>query len=144
MAQTDIKKVLAFSTMSQLGFMMLAMGVGSWVGGLFHLVVHAFFKALLFLAAGSVIRAAGHEQEMPEFGGLFRKIPVTALAFLAGVLTISGVGFGRFGLSGYFSKDLILAQAGAYADLAIRLGHSHLVLCLFGFRSRFHSSPRFI
>jgi NADH-quinone oxidoreductase subunit L len=130
-AQTDIKKVLAFSTLSQLGYMMLAMGVGSWVGGLFHLMTHAFFKALLFLAAGSVIRAAHHEQEMPEFGGLIRKIPVTALMFLIGVLAISGVGYGKFGLSGYYSKDLILADAGAFADMAIGLGHSRAYLLLF-------------
>src|SRR5207248_8118483 len=67
-AQTDIKRILAYSTLSQLGLMMLAMGVGSWVGGLFHLVTHAFFKALLFLGAGSVIYAARHEQELTEFG----------------------------------------------------------------------------
>ncbi len=124
-AQTDIKKVLAFSTMSQLGYMMLAMGVGSWVGGLFHLITHAFFKALLFLGAGSVIRAAHHEQEMPEFGGLLRKIPVTAITFLVGVLAISGLGYGKVGFSGYYSKDLIIAQAGAFADLAMHYGHSH-------------------
>jgi NADH-quinone oxidoreductase subunit L len=130
-AQTDIKKVLAFSTLSQLGYMMLAMGVGSWVGGLFHLITHAFFKALLFLGAGSVIRAAHHEQEMPEFGGLIRKIPVTAFMFLIGVLAISGVGFGKIGLSGYYSKDLILSHAGAFADLAIHQNHSHLYMLLF-------------
>jgi proton-translocating NADH-quinone oxidoreductase chain L len=129
--QTDIKKVLAFSTMSQLGYMMLAMGVGSWVGGLFHLISHAFFKALLFLGAGSVIRAAHHEQEMPEFGGLLTRLPVTAFMFLIGVLAISGVGFGKVGLSGYYSKNLILANAGAFADLAIRLGHSRFYLLLY-------------
>jgi proton-translocating NADH-quinone oxidoreductase chain L len=129
--QTDIKKVLAFSTMSQLGYMMLAMGVGSWVGGLFHLVAHAFFKALLFLGAGSVIRAAHHEQEMGEFGGLLRKIPVTAITFLIGVLAISGAGFGRFGMVGYYSKDMILAHTGAFADLAVRAGHSHCYWILF-------------
>jgi proton-translocating NADH-quinone oxidoreductase chain L len=72
MAQTDLKRVLAYSTVSQLGLMMLAMGIGSWVGALFHLVTHGFFKALLFLASGSVIHAAGHEQELTEFGGLWR------------------------------------------------------------------------
>jgi NADH-quinone oxidoreductase subunit L len=130
-AQTDIKKVLAFSTMSQLGYMMLAMGTGSWVGGLFHLINHAFFKALLFLGAGSVIQAAHHEQEMTEFGGLLRKIPVTAFTFFAGVLAISGVGFGKIGLSGYYSKDMILAHAGAFVDLAIRMGHSKFFMLLF-------------
>jgi proton-translocating NADH-quinone oxidoreductase chain L len=130
-AQTDIKKILAFSTMSQLGYMMLAMGVGSWVGGLFHLIAHAFFKALLFLGAGSVIRAAHHEQELGEFGGLIRKIPVTAFTFLVGVLAISGVGYGKIGLSGYYSKEMILSQTAAFADLAIHLGHSHYFLLLF-------------
>jgi len=131
MAQTDIKKVLAFSTVSKLGNMMLGMGVDSWVGGLFHLMTHAFSNALLFLGAGSVIRAARHEQEMPEFGGLIRKIPVTAFMFLIGVLAISGAGYGRIGLAGYYSKDLILTHAGAFADLAIRFGHSRGYLLLF-------------
>ena len=76
-AQSDIKKVLAYSTLSQLGYMILAMGIGSWVGGLFHLITHAFFKALLFLGSGSVIHAAHHEQELPQYGGLMRKIPIT-------------------------------------------------------------------
>ncbi len=130
-AQTDIKKVLAFSTMSQLGYMVLGMGVGSWVGSLFHLITHGFFKALLFLAAGSVIQAAHHEQEMPEFGGLVRKIPFTAAMFFVGVLAISGAGYGHFGLSGFYSKDMILAHAGAFAGLAVYLGHSKLYWALF-------------
>ena len=114
LAQTDIKRLLAFSTISQLGYMMLAMGVGSWVGGMFHLITHAFFKALLFLAAGSVIRAAHHEQEMTEFGGLIRKIPMTAIAFLIGVLAIAGTPY----FAGFYSKDLILQHAGAFGFLA--------------------------
>ena len=130
-AQTDIKRVLAFSTMSQLGYMVLAMGVGSWVGSLFHLVTHAFFKALLFLGAGSVIQAARHEQELPQFGWLLRKIPVTAVTFGVGVLALSGVGIGGVGFSGYYSKDLILSHAGAFASLAMRRGHSHAYLLLF-------------
>jgi proton-translocating NADH-quinone oxidoreductase chain L len=129
--QTDIKKLLAFSTVSQLGYMMLGMGVGSWVGGLFHLITHAFFKALLFLAAGSVIHAAGHEQEMSQFGGLVRKIPVTAITFLIGVLAISGVGYGPLGFSGYYSKDMILAHAGAFATLAGEYGRSPTFVLLF-------------
>ena len=112
--QSDIKKVLAFSTVSQLGYMILAMGVGSWVGGLFHLITHAFFKALLFLGSGSVIHAAHHEQELPQYGGLIRKIPVTAITFLIGVLAIAGTPF----LAGYYSKDLILAHAAALGYLA--------------------------
>ena len=114
MVQTDIKRVLAYSTVSQLGYMMLAMGVGSWVGGLFHLLTHAFFKALLFLGAGSVIAATHHEQEMTEFGGLWRKIPITAATFAVGVLAISGTPF----FSGYYSKDMILGDAGAFVTLA--------------------------
>lgn len=113
-AQSDIKKVLAFSTLSQLGYMILAMGIGSWVGGLFHLITHAFFKSLLFLGSGSVIHAAHHEQEMPQYGGLLRKIPVTAFTFGIAVLAIAGTPF----LSAYYSKDMILAHAGAFSVLA--------------------------
>ena len=130
-AQTDIKRVLAFSTMSQLGYMVLGIGVGSWVGSLFHLVTHAFFKALLFLGAGSVIQAARHEQELPQFGWLMRKIPVTAVTFAVGVFALSGVGFGRVGFSGYYSKDMILSHAGAFASLAMKGGHSRAYLLLF-------------
>ena len=122
--QSDIKKVLAFSTLSQLGYMILALGIGSWVGGMFHLITHAFFKSLLFLAAGSVIHAAGHEQEMPQFGGLLKKIPVTGVTFLIAVLAISGTGFGEYGFAGYYSKDMILAHAGAFAAQAERMGRS--------------------
>ncbi|MGE5608376.1 MAG: proton-conducting transporter membrane subunit, partial [Bacillota bacterium] len=113
-AQSDIKKVLAYSTLSQLGYMILAMGIGSWVGGMFHLITHAYFKALLFLGSGSVIFAAHHEQEMPQYGGLWRKIPVTAITFGIAVLTIAGTPY----LAAYYSKDMILAHAGAFASLA--------------------------
>ena len=130
-AQTDVKRVLAFSTMSQLGYMVLAIGVGSWAGALFHLVTHAFFKALLFLGAGSVIQAAKHEQELPQFGGLIRKIPVTAVTFGIGAAALAGVGLGRYGLSGYYSKDLILAHAGAFASLAVHAGRGRGYLLLF-------------
>src|SRR6185503_13254480 len=91
--QTDIKKVLAYSTLSQLGYMILAMGLGSWIGGLFHLITHAFFKALLFLGSGSVIDAAHHEQEMTQYGGLWRKMPVTAFTFAIAVFAIAGAGW---------------------------------------------------
>jgi NADH-quinone oxidoreductase subunit L len=104
---TDIKKVLAYSTVSQLGYMMLALGVGGWVAGLFHLVTHAFFKALLFLCSGSVIYGCHHEQEMTRMGGLYPKMKVTALTMLAGVLAIAGIPL----FSGWYSKDAILAQA---------------------------------
>jgi NADH-quinone oxidoreductase subunit L len=124
--QSDIKKVLAYSTLSQLGYMILALGVGSWMGGLFHLITHAFFKALLFLGSGSVIHAAHHEQELPQYGGLLRKIPVTGITFLIAVFAIAGTGFGPVGFSGYFSKDTIIADAGAFAALATSRGGSQL------------------
>jgi proton-translocating NADH-quinone oxidoreductase chain L len=108
MVQTDYKKVLAYSTVSQLGFMMLGLGVGGWVAGLFHLLTHAFFKALLFLCAGSVYHSV-HTYEMPALGGLFKKMPYTALTMLVGTLAISGVP----GFSGFYSKDAILAAAMA-------------------------------
>jgi len=118
-AQSDIKKVLAYSTLSQLGYMILAMGVGSWIGGFFHLITHAFFKALLFLGSGSVIAAAHHEQEMHQYGGLMRKIPITAITFALAVLAIAGTPY----LSGHFSKDMILDHAGGYAVLGSEGGH---------------------
>ncbi len=106
MVQTDYKKVLAYSTVSQLGFMMLGLGVGGWAAGLFHLVTHAFFKALLFLGAGSVYHSV-HTYEMPVLGGLLKKMPRTGYAMLVGTLAISGVPF----FSGFYSKDAILAAA---------------------------------
>lgn len=105
--QTDIKKVLAYSTVSQLGFMFLALGVGSFTGAMFHLTTHAFFKALLFLGAGSVIHAMGGEQDIRNMGGLKSKIPVTFFTFLMGTIAISGIP----PFSGFFSKDLILLAA---------------------------------
>jgi NADH-quinone oxidoreductase subunit L len=118
LAQTDIKKVLAYSTLSQLGYMILAMGIGSWIGGLFHLITHAFFKALLFLGSGSVIHAAHHEQELPQYGGLIRKIPVTGITFGIAVLAIAGFSIAGWGFAGFYSKDMILAHAGAFGYLA--------------------------
>jgi len=111
--QTDIKKVLAYSTISQLGYMMLGMGVGAWIGALFHLLTHAFFKALMFLGSGQVIEGCHHEQDIRKMGGLWRKMPITAVTFLVGVLAIAGAGLPRMhiGLGGYFSKDEILAVA---------------------------------
>ncbi|MCD7034649.1 NADH-quinone oxidoreductase subunit L [Metabacillus sp. GX 13764] len=106
LVQTDIKRVLAYSTVSQLGYMMLALGAGSYEAGVFHLVTHAFFKALLFLAAGSVIHAV-HTQNIREMGGLWKKLRFTGPLFLIGALSISGFPL----LSGFFSKDEILAAA---------------------------------
>ena len=112
---TDIKRVLAYSTVSQLGYMMLALGVGGWLAGLFHLFTHACFKALLFLCSGSVIHACG-TNEMPQMGGLRKKMPWTAGTMLVGCLAISGAGVPLLvGLSGYYSKDYILAQALSFA-----------------------------
>ena len=103
LVQTDIKKVLAYSTCSQLGYMVAALGAGSLVGGFFHLTTHAFFKALLFLAAGSAIHAV-HSNEIRDMGGLARKMPVTGGAFIIGSLALAGFP----GFSGFFSKDLVL------------------------------------
>ena len=111
---TDIKRVLAYSTVSQLGYMMLSLGLGGWVAGLFHLLTHAFFKSLLFLCSGSVIHATG-TNEMPEMGGLRKKMPWTASTMLIGCLAISGAGVPLLiGLSGFYSKDSILAQAFSF------------------------------
>ncbi|HUY34199.1 MAG TPA: NADH-quinone oxidoreductase subunit L [Pirellulales bacterium] len=108
---TDIKRVLAYSTVSQLGYMMLALGVGGWAAGMFHLITHAFFKSLLFLCSGSVIHAC-HTNEMPKMGGLLKKMPITGYTMLVGCLAIMGAGVPfLIGLSGYYSKDSIIAQA---------------------------------
>ncbi|MDG1893795.1 MAG: NADH-quinone oxidoreductase subunit L [Fuerstiella sp.] len=115
MVATDIKKVLAYSTISQLGYMMLGIGVFGWAAGLFHLITHAFFKSLMFLCSGSVIYGCHHEQEMPKMGGLLWKMPITAFTMLVGVCAISGF-WVPFGLefSGYHSKDAIVASALAF------------------------------
>ena len=105
--QNDIKKVLAYSTVSQLGFMFIGVGVGAFTAGIFHLVTHAFFKACLFLGSGSVIHAMSGEQDIRKMGGLWKKIPITAWTFLIATLAIAGFP----PLSGFFSKDEILASA---------------------------------
>jgi NADH:ubiquinone oxidoreductase subunit 5 (subunit L)/multisubunit Na+/H+ antiporter MnhA subunit len=111
---TDIKRVLAYSTVSQLGYMMLALGVGGWVAGLLHLITHAFFKSLLFLCSGSVIHAV-HTNEMTEMGGLRKKMPITAVTMLIGCLAIAGISVPFvIGFSGYYSKDRILEQAFSF------------------------------
>lgn len=112
--QWDIKRVIAYSTCSQLGYMFFAAGVGAYGAAMFHLFTHAFFKALLFLGAGSVIHAMHHEQDMRYYGGLRKKIPITFYAMLAGTLAITGVGIlGVFGFAGFYSKDAILEAAFA-------------------------------
>lgn len=123
---TDIKRVLAYSTISQLGYMMLAIGLGGWGAGLFHLITHAFFKSLMFLSSGSVIAGCHHEQEMPKMGGLLKKMPITGTAMLVGVVAITGLGPlpGILSFSGYHSKDAIVATALAY----MQLNQSHFLL----------------
>lgn len=106
LTQNDIKKVLAYSTVSQLGYMFLGLGVGAYNGAFFHVITHAFFKALLFLCAGSVIHALHHEQDMRHMGGLRKKLPVTFITMLIGTIAIAGLP----PFSGFFSKDEILAH----------------------------------
>lgn len=123
LTQYDIKKALAYSTMSQLGFMMAGMGVGAFTAGLFHLFTHAFFKAMLFLCSGSVIHACEDEQDMRKMGGLGKKLPITHIAYLIGTFAISGL----LWTSGFWSKDEILLGAKEYSpviywNLAITAG----------------------
>jgi NADH-quinone oxidoreductase subunit L len=107
--QTDIKRVIAYSTCSQLGYMFFAAGVGAYNAAMFHLFTHAFFKALLFLGAGSVIHAMHHEQDMRYYGALRKQIPLTFWAMMAGTLAITGVGIANvFGFAGFYSKDAII------------------------------------
>jgi NADH-quinone oxidoreductase subunit L len=119
--QNDIKRVLAYSTVSQLGYMFLACGVGAFAAGIFHLMTHAFFKALLFLGAGSVIHAMSGEQDMRKMGGLRKKIPVTFMTLTAATLAISGIP----GFAGFFSKDEILWQS-------FSSGHGATILWVIG------------
>ena len=116
---TDIKRVLAYSTISQLGYMMLAIGVAGWGAGLFHLVTHAFFKSLMFLCSGSVIAGCHHVQDMSRMGGLRHKMKITAYTMLIGVIAIAGLAIPgtSIGLSGFYSKDAIVASALAYCEL---------------------------
>jgi NADH-quinone oxidoreductase subunit L len=116
--QNDIKKVLAYSTVSQLGYMFLGLGVGSYVGAVFHVMTHAFFKALLFLGSGSVIHAMGGEQDIRKMGALKKYMPTTHATFLIGCLAIAGIP----GLSGFFSKDEILAGAFAHSPILYYIG----------------------
>ena len=117
--QTDIKRVIAYSTCSQLGYMFFAAGVGAYNTAMFHLFTHAFFKALLFLGAGSVIHAMHHEQDMRFYGGLRKSIPLTFWAMMAGTLAITGVGIEEvFGFAGFYSKDAIIEAAYARGTTA--------------------------
>ena len=116
-AQDDLKRVLAFSTVSQLGYMMLAAGTGAWTAAIFHLLTHACFKALLFLSAGSVIHATHHEQDIRRLGGLRRHLPVTCATFTIGMMALAGV---PFLFSGFWSKGAILHAAHGWAGAGPR------------------------
>jgi NADH-quinone oxidoreductase subunit L len=125
--QNDIKKVLAYSTVSQLGYMFLGLGVGAYTGAVFHVMTHAFFKALLFLAAGSVIHAMHHEQDIRKMGGLKKHLPITHITFLLGCLAIAGIP----PFSGFFSKDEILTAAFAHNPLYYFVGVAGALLTAF-------------
>ncbi len=129
--QTDIKKILAYSTVSQLGYMFVALGAGAYSTALFHVTTHAFFKALLFLAAGSVIHAMSGEQNILKMGGLRKKLPVTFMVFLIGTLAISGLP----PFAGFFSKDEILAKVWIqYPILFIILSATSVMTAIYMFR----------
>ncbi len=146
LVQNDIKRVIAYSTCSQLGYMFFACGVGAYSVGIFHLYTHAFFKALLFLSAGSVIHAMSDEQDMRNMGGIWRKIPVTYAMMWIGSLALAGMPF----FAGYFSKDLVLevawASHGPFAGYAFWLGIAAAVMTAFySWRllfMTFHGTPR--
>ena len=127
LVQTDIKRVIAYSTMSQIGYMFVGVGVGAFSAGMFHLLTHAFFKALLFLAAGLVIHQLGGEQDIRRMGGLKGVMPRTAIAFLIGSLALVGI----FPLAGFWSKDPILASAWAYGGYGYALFAAGLVGAFF-------------
>ncbi|HEY5159720.1 MAG TPA: NADH-quinone oxidoreductase subunit L [Gaiellaceae bacterium] len=137
LVQTDIKRVIAYSTMSQIGYMFLAAGIGAYGAAMFHLVTHAFFKALLFLAAGVVIHALGGEQDMRKMGGLRKRMPRTFIAMLIGTGALAGLPL----LSGFFSKDAILAAAvsgGIFDKLLFAAGIAGVLLtALYSFRLLF-------
>ncbi len=117
MTQRDIKKVLAYSTLSQLGYMFAALGIGAWVAAIFHLMAHGFTKGLLFLGSGSVIHAVDGEQDMDKMGGLRKKIPITHWTFLIAALSLAGIP----PLAGFFSKDSILGESFIFNDYLIFL-----------------------
>ncbi|WP_301051930.1 NADH-quinone oxidoreductase subunit L, partial [Pseudomonas sp.] len=147
LVQTDIKRILAYSTMSQIGYMFLALGVGAWDGAIFHLMTHAFFKALLFLAAGSVIIGMHHDQDIRHMGGLRKYMPITWITFLVGSLALIGTPF----FSGFYSKDSIIEAVAAshlpgagFASFAVTA--SVFVTALYSFRLYFlvfHGKERF-
>ena len=146
LVQNDIKRVIAYSTCSQLGYMFFACGVSAYAAGIFHLYTHAFFKALLFLGAGSVIHAMSDEQDMRRMGGIWRQLPITYAVMWIGSLALAGIPI----FAGYYSKDLILEAAyaahGPFAGYAFWLGLGAAVLTAFySWRllfMTFHGAPR--
>jgi NADH-quinone oxidoreductase subunit L len=125
--QNDIKKVLAYSTVSQLGYMFLGLGVGAYTGAVFHVMTHAFFKALLFLGAGSVIHAMGGEQDIRKMGGIKKQMPITYITFFIGCIAIAGIP----PFAGFFSKDEILAGAFAKNPILYMIGLAGALLTAF-------------
>jgi len=148
LVQNDIKRVVAYSTLSQLGYMVVALGASAYAAGVFHLMTHAFFKALLFLAAGSVIIGMHHEQDMRKMGGLYKYMPITWITSLLGSLALIGTPF----FSGYYSKDAIILAAG-HADLGMASTYAYyavlsgvFITALYSFRlffMVFHTNERF-
>ena len=144
LAQTDIKRILAYSTMSQIGYMFLALGVGAWSAAIFHLMTHAFFKALLFLAAGAVINACHHEQNIFRMGGLWRRLPLAYVSFLVGGAALAAL---PLLTAGFYSKDAILWEAFASGHRGLLFAGlvGALLTSLYCFRLIFivfHGSPR--
>ncbi|MEM7679998.1 MAG: NADH-quinone oxidoreductase subunit L, partial [Pseudomonadota bacterium] len=146
LTQFDIKRVIAYSTMSQLGYMFFALGVSAYGAAMFHLMTHAFFKALLFLGAGSVIHAMSNEQDMRKMGGIWKQIPVTYTLMWIGSLALAGVPF----FAGYYSKDIILEAAwadhSAWGNYAFWMGiAAALMTAFYSWRllfMTFHGKPR--
>ena len=133
MMQNDIKRVIAYSTCSQLGYMFMAAGVGAYQSGMFHLFTHAFFKALLFLGAGSVIHGMAHEQDMRRYGGLARYLPVTCAVMVIGTIAITGLGIPgvELGFAGFYSKDSIIHAAYAAGQAGDGMGYFAFVIGVF-------------
>ncbi|MCB1454423.1 MAG: NADH-quinone oxidoreductase subunit L, partial [Rhizobiaceae bacterium] len=152
LVQNDIKRVIAYSTCSQLGYMFVALGIGAYGGAIFHLFTHAFFKALLFLGAGSVIHAVSDEQDMRRMGGLSKKIPMTYWMMIVGTIALTGVGIpGTFiGTAGFFSKDAIIESSYVAHNPAAGIAFGLLVIAalftsFYSWRlifMTFHGKPR--
>ncbi len=139
LVQNDIKRVIAYSTCSQLGYMFVALGVGAYGAGIFHLFTHAFFKALLFLGAGSVIHAVSNEQDMRNMGGLKKYIPTTYWMMIIGTIALTGLGIPgtMIGTAGFFSKDIIIESA--YASHNAAHGYAFTLLAIAAFFTSFYS-----